>query len=538
MSSSNSRQHAEGHDGFGSSSVPDNIDPALFIQWQNHHHHQQQQQQQPTAPMQAHPGQGYPGQQQPDAFMDIDEAFTSTDFDLDASQFIDSSPMMENGTTMPYSENSNATHTSTTYAPDASQLPHGFPQTVQPGRSSTTPVDNGGFVYANGSAASSSSNQATTQNFGSGTTSARPFDPQPYGSANFMYPTPQDTASTALSLPHTQGMQSSPVQYASQHNQDPASLGDAAQLPQGDSNAVETFTIRFHSKEKKKKGKGKGQDLRVFRVIELSKSPEAGDIDKIPEADRGEVAYLKSLTGEDFSASLRKWYDKVSEVYWAKVVKDFEGIIPPDSELLEQVFTNLTKSHPCINDPWTGHCFYKSKFGAKKQIEKLQVWMYGRAADEEAVLPFPTWRETLGAKTDKKDRTVPHISQADVFALLIILKKGDPNVTIDKVDTNRAKKWKLLGRCKLLQGGPYGTDEYWAGFQEELEADPNQKHLFAKVVRELGTAAHVGTTAESHDDAETALVRQLKQQLEDKDVRIQQLEYENAELRRQIRMQG
>ncbi|KUI59729.1 hypothetical protein VP1G_06969 [Cytospora mali] len=496
MSSSNSRKHAEGHEGLGSSSDFQVLDPELFLHWQKQQPQQQpmvpmqsgqgqpgqgqpgqQQQQQPTGPLES--GQGHPGQHQPDALMDIDEAFASTDFDPVANEFMDSAPMMENGTIMPYSEDWNATHTSTTYTPGASQVPHGFPQTVQSGLSSTTPV----LVNIRG-----------------------------LGSA-MAVPNPMLGNAGPSTVQRT-------FQQTFQQNLDPT-LGAVASQSQPAGNAPKTFTITIHPR-------GCGDPY----TVTLSKPPKAEDVMKIHVPDRGNILPKKTLLVTEKYKDLREWYNDVRDVFWKEIILQFSDTIPRG--ISTEVLQRLRKSHPCINDPWTGHFFYKVMFGAGKKIEKLKVWMYG--TKENTILPFNNWRETLRAKTDPKDRCVPDVTKADVIALWVLIKNGDPRGGFEKAGRN---KWELLKKCKLLQiEGPLETDEYWAGFEEELKADPNQEGLFTKVTSELGVAAHAGTTAESHDDAETALVRQLKQQIEDKDVRIQQLEYENAELRKQNRKKG
>lgn len=213
----------------------------------------------------------------------------------------------------------------------------------------------------------------------------------------------------------------------------------------------------------------------------MSKPAQAKDLEHFPCNERYlTTAYLQTDQGKS-DADFVQWYSEIRRPYWAQMMVSSGKPIP--GSLYNLVWDELCISHPCITDPWTAHIIYRSLLvpsDFRKHLIRLKDWMYGSGTTTHA-----TWRETLSTKTGS-DRKVPWVKREKIIALSVILAcaaaSGNPC-------TARAiqSKFEILENCKLtylLSNQDHVlANGYWDGFAEELDEDPEQEHLYDKVMQ-------------------------------------------------------
>jgi hypothetical protein len=148
--------------------------------------------------------------------------------------------------------------------------------------------------------------------------------------------------------------------------------------------------------------------------------------------------------------------------------------------------------HPRVLDELSSHRFqwasnrlYRKVLGIDSNgpgvadLKKLGEWMYGT---EDSTLA--TWRETLSTK-DGAAKKVPWVKRERLIALYVIF------AGIVQDDKSRMVKlqprFDMVEKCKLTylisDQDHVVPNTYWEGFAEELEQDPDQEHLYHKVVQ-------------------------------------------------------
>lgn len=281
-----------------------------------------------------------------------------------------------------------------------------------------------------------------------------------------------------------------PQKSTTQHALD-GSLG--AQIPNApqDSHAVTQCTPSANNIEKQ---------TRQFGCISLkfSKPAQSDDLDPFSKEQRHVITdYMKSEQGKD-DKFVMQWHSEIRRPFWAQILIFFGERVP--ASMNQQVLNELCASHPCISDPWTGHALYRDLLGSSQSrmtpIFALQNWMYGAGATTHA-----TWRDTLRTKVGQ-DKKVPWVKRAKIIALYVILACAEAGwreqASASKAAKNVQSKRDTLAACKLnylLSDQDHViTDEYWDGFAEELEDDPEQEHLYDKVMQ-MNQSGPPGNTA-------------------------------------------
>lgn len=322
---------------------------------------------------------------------------------------------------------------------------------------------------------------------------------------------PQETSSVSSERVRTLISASQPVSQPSENNhasQQNQSLPAPTEAPAQQSDTMPGIQLVLNFDVNTRSGS---------YTVKLSIPAKGTDIEKFrADADRARVREYVKNTWKPANKDARVvvWYNQVDKKYWDLVMNRFEDTIPPGMSKAS-VRTLLLKSHPCINDPWTGHYLYKFLLGKHGGIPKLEAWMYGEVAVENGpATPYATWKDTLRSKVAKDDQKVPWVPQESLVAIWIILKKGCPETVLSELHKPQ-EKWAQLNRCKLTHLIPdpesvATPDPFWDGFLEELEEDPEQESLHDKVIAE-------GPAPEPADDQHTDTERLLRriQKLED-----------------------
>lgn len=221
-------------------------------------------------------------------------------------------------------------------------------------------------------------------------------------------------------------------------------------------------------------------------IVRLSRPARGEDVDLFrTEDDRSKVHYhVRDKTPEtEEDALLVMWYEQVGPKYWNMVIDRFRDMIPAivDETNLRAA---LTKSHPCAEDPYSGHKLYKDLFVDGARIRELEVWMYGKTHVGGAVPEplYPTWRQTLEAKWSKETQldhlgqvglNVPWVEREELVGVWILLKRARPENSVTA--KTATKKWEQLKRCRLTHLVPdpdsAAPDPFWAGIEEALREE-------------------------------------------------------------------
>lgn len=226
--------------------------------------------------------------------------------------------------------------------------------------------------------------------------------------------------------------------------------------------------------------------------LTLSKPAQAKDLDNFPWLERHLIsAYARNQKDEE-DVDLKRWYHEIRKPFWAQIISSF-GKIP--ASLYERVLHELCASHPCRHNPWTGHGLYRSLLGKDGKhgtgcLTTLKEWMYGTGTTTLA-----TWRDTLSTKTRSSScGRVPWVQREKLIALSVILDCADAASkdiktapAAGRMKRNIQSKFEILEQCKLTyllsNQDRVVANGYWDGLAEELEEDPEQKHLYDKVMR-------------------------------------------------------
>lgn len=270
-----------------------------------------------------------------------------------------------------------------------------------------------------------------------------------------------------------------PQQSTTQHALDGSLGAQISDSPQ-DSHAVTEYTPSANNIEKQTRQFGSTS-------LTFSKPAHSDDLDPFSKQQRRLIMdYTKTKKGKD-DKFFMQWYSEIRRPFWAQILVSFGERVP--ASMSQQVLDELCASHPCIIDPWSGHALYRELLGSSqsrmKPISVLQSWMYGAGATTHA-----TWRDTLRTKVGQ-DKKVPWVKRAKIIALYVILACAEAGwrekASASKAAQNVRSKREILAACKLnyllSDQGHVITDEYWDGFAEELENDPEQEHLYDKVMQ-------------------------------------------------------
>lgn len=219
--------------------------------------------------------------------------------------------------------------------------------------------------------------------------------------------------------------------------------------------------------------------------VTFSKPAQPDDLDLFSKTQKRVIAaYAKSEQGKG-DEFFMQWHSGIRRPFWGKILTLFGENVP--ASIYQQVLDELCASHPCVSDAWTGHALYRDMVGTsqsrkpKPRIYALEDWMYGAGATTHA-----TWRDTLSTKVGP-DTKVPWVKRAKVIALCVILACDQEGSKKKRESKNVRSKRDLLEKCKLLylvsDQDHVVANEYWDGFAEELEEDPEQERLYDKVVQ-------------------------------------------------------
>ncbi|KAI7784339.1 hypothetical protein LA080_010122 [Diaporthe eres] len=223
--------------------------------------------------------------------------------------------------------------------------------------------------------------------------------------------------------------------------------------------------------------------------LTLSKPAQAKDLDSFPWNERHLIAtYARTEQGKK-DVDFKQWHTGIRRPFWAHIMSSFgKGV---SSSIYDRVLDKLCASHPCRRDPWTSHDLYRDLLGKRRMTSllALQDWMYGTGTTTDA-----TWRDTLSMKTSYCYRKVPWVQREKIIALSVILACADASSkemrlkqTTTQTKQNIHSKFGILEKCRLTyllsDQDHVVASEYWDGFAEELEKDPEQEHLYDKVVR-------------------------------------------------------
>lgn len=290
---------------------------------------------------------------------------------------------------------------------------------------------------------------------------------------------PFETSQQMRSFAFPEAHNHQPQQSATQHTLEGSLGAQISDSPQ-DSHAVTQYTPSANNIEKQTRQFGSTS-------LTFSKPAHSDDLDPFSKEQRRLImAYTKTKKGKD-DKFFMQWYSEIRRPFWAQILISFGERVP--ASMNQQVLDELCASHPCIIDPWTGHALYRELLGSSqsrmKPISVLQSWMYGAGATTHA-----TWRDTLRTKVGQ-DKKVPWVKRAKIIALYVILACAEAGwrekASASKAAQNVRAKREILAACKLnyllSDQGHVITDEYWDGFAEELEDDPEQEHLYDKVMQ-------------------------------------------------------
>lgn len=214
-------------------------------------------------------------------------------------------------------------------------------------------------------------------------------------------------------------------------------------------------------------------------TIQLSLPARGEDVDKFrADHQRHQVqAHVEDQANPNQDPRLVQWHTQIRPLYWRGVVDRFRPVLPRgvDEGALLRL---LSKSHPCIRDPFSGHALHKEVLGKHGKVRKLRAWVCGSGerGDGEAcpaALPHPTWRETMAAKARPADRAVPSVSREEIVGVWILLKRARLDEDVDRTEQTR-RKWDLVRDCRLahlVSGGTASAsapEPFWLGYEEEL----------------------------------------------------------------------
>ncbi|KAK7734012.1 hypothetical protein SLS53_008007 [Cytospora paraplurivora] len=265
-----------------------------------------------------------------------------------------------------------------------------------------------------------------------------------------------------------------PLSAPSQHTQLPALLGPQAGIPNAP--AVQDVTFSFEIR---------GSADRHPYTVYLSRPAQIEDLGQFDPNDRSYIHEYLKTNGKQGNAELKQWYKEICPAYWSNIIRLCANDIP--ASMVDEVHKQLCASKFGIKDPWSGHALFKRVWNPSRQdknqgynIIRLKAWMYG---GEETTQQ--TWRETLRSKDEEKDRVVPWVPREVILAVWVIMKEGKAE---DPSNPSMVKKREELEACKLMYQISnqewVQPDPYWEGFMEELALDPQQEHLYAKVMED------------------------------------------------------
>jgi len=170
---------------------------------------------------------------------------------------------------------------------------------------------------------------------------------------------------------------------------------------------------------------------------------------------------------------------RIWRTYWAQVMIVLGQHVPPSMH--PRVLDELS-SH---RYQWASDKIYRKVLGIDKNragfadLKKLGEWMYGT---EDSTLA--TWRETLSTK-DGAAKKVPWVKRERLIALYVVFAGF-----VQDRKSRMAKlrpRFDMVEKCKLTylisHQDHVVPNTYWEGFAEELEKDPDQEHLYDKVVQ-------------------------------------------------------
>lgn len=235
--------------------------------------------------------------------------------------------------------------------------------------------------------------------------------------------------------------------------------------------------------------------------LTLSKPAQAEDLESFPWIERHLIsAYARTEQGKK-DVDFMQWHTEIRRPFWAHIISSFRKDVP--SSMYDRVLDELCASHPCRRDPWTSHDLYKVLLGKRgtRSLKTLEDWMYGTGTTTDA-----TWRDTLSMKTSHCYRKVPWRQREKVIALSVILACADASSKEMRLKQTKTQtkqkiqsKFEILEKCKLTyllsNQDHVVANEYWDGFAEELEDDPEQEHLYDKVVQAKQSTTSGNSTA-------------------------------------------
>ncbi|KAG6368587.1 hypothetical protein INS49_002800 [Diaporthe citri] len=226
--------------------------------------------------------------------------------------------------------------------------------------------------------------------------------------------------------------------------------------------------------------------------LPLSKPAQAKDLDSFPWFERHLIsAYARNQKDEeDVDLDFMRWYNEIRRPFWAQIISSFGKDVP--GSLYDRVLDELCVSHPCRYDPWTGHSLYRFLLGkdGMRCLMTLKDWMYGTGTTT-----LPTWRDTLSTKIRSSSYAkVPWVQREKIIALSVILAGADAASTeiqkeasATRMKNNIQSKFEILEECQLTyllsNQDHVVASKYWDGLAEELEEDPEQEHLYDKVMQ-------------------------------------------------------
>lgn len=233
--------------------------------------------------------------------------------------------------------------------------------------------------------------------------------------------------------------------------------------------------------------------------LTLSKPAQGQDLEDFPWEERHVISTYSKTEQAKKDLYFMDWYEEVRRPFWAQIMTSFGAHVP--ASLYDQVLDELCTSHPCIVNPWVTHRVYKFTIGTAKRrpggelgnknLRDLKLWMYGARQTTDA-----TWRDTLRTKAGD-GKKVPWLEREKLLALSVLFNCGSAaprkNVhNVEAADRNIRLRMSMLEDCKLTyllsdQDHPV-ANEYWDGFSEELERDPQQAQQWDKVMQEEQTA--------------------------------------------------
>lgn len=247
-------------------------------------------------------------------------------------------------------------------------------------------------------------------------------------------------------------------------------------------NGIEKQTRQFSSTKNNK-----------LLLLTLSKPAQGKDLEDFPWDERYLLlAYSKTEQGVN-DGYFMQWFEDIRRPFWVQALVSFGSQVP--ATMYNQVLDELCVSHPCIAFPWVGHTLYRRILGIpkckepmKKGIGNLRVlreWMYGEEETTHA-----SWRDALSSKTGE-DKKIPWVKREKIIAVSLILDCANAAYRKTKAVAafrNIQVKREMVEKCKLtylLSNQDHAVpNEYWDGFVEELEKDPEQTNLYDKVMRE------------------------------------------------------